>query len=68
MKKYMKLMRLHHYMKNLLILCPLVFSGNLFDIENFYYASVAFFSFGFMASTIYIINDIEDIEYDKEHQ
>ena len=26
-----------------------------------------FFSFGFMASTIYIINDIEDIEYDKEH-
>ena len=45
MKKYMKLMRLHHYMKNLLILCPLVLGGNLFDIENFYYASVAFFFF-----------------------
>ncbi|MDU7440969.1 MAG: prenyltransferase, partial [Clostridium sp.] len=33
MKNYLKLMRVHHYLKNVLIFLPLVFSQNLFNID-----------------------------------
>ena len=31
MKNYIRLMRVHHYIKNILVLTPLLFSGQLFD-------------------------------------
>ena len=31
MKKYLKLFRVKHYIKNLLVFIPLIFSKNLFD-------------------------------------
>ena len=31
MTRYLKLMRVHHYMKNLLVFAALVASGELFD-------------------------------------
>lgn len=35
MKKYLYLMRVHHYIKNILIFMPLIFSGNLTDRRKF---------------------------------
>lgn len=67
MKKYIKLLRVNHYIKNLLIFLPLFFSENLMNIDKLIMVVSAFLSFSFMASTIYIINDIKDIEKDKKH-
>ena len=33
MKEYIKLMRPKHYIKNLLIFIPLIFSSNLFNLS-----------------------------------
>jgi len=66
-KKYLKLMRIHHYIKNLLILLPLIFSGSLFDIELLNVNLFGFISFCLIASFIYVINDIADINQDKLH-
>ena len=66
-KEYMKLMRIKHYLKNVLIFLPLVFSGELLDIHNLTNCIVVFIIFSFTSSIVYIINDIKDIENDKKH-
>jgi len=66
-KRYLKLMRIHHYIKNLLILLPLIFSGKLFNIELIKINLLGFMSFSFIASFIYVINDIFDVSQDRLH-
>ena len=67
MSKYVKLMRIKHYIKNGLIILPLFFSQNLFVVKNYINIILCFLSFSFMCSVVYIINDIRDIERDKKH-
>lgn len=67
MKKYTKLIRMKHWLKNGLILLPLFFGGELFNKKSLLSIFLGFLSFSFMASVIYIINDINDIENDKKH-
>ena len=64
--KYLKLIRVKHWIKNLLIFIPLICSGFI-NIDNVLNLIIGFFSFSFMSSFIYIINDIKDIEKDKLH-
>ena len=65
---YIKLMRPKHYIKNLLIFLPLVFSGNFLNLTMLSHVILAFFAFNFSASSVYIINDIKDKEKDKLHK
>ena len=66
MKDYLKLIRIKHWIKNILIFIPLVFSG-VINESNIVNCILGFFSFSFMSSFIYIVNDIRDIEKDKLH-
>ena len=66
-KNYIKLMRVKHYFKNMIVFLPLIFSNNLFNINNALTALIGFFSFSFIASSIYIINDIKDCEDDRKN-
>lgn len=66
-KNYLTLIRLKHYIKNFLILLPLIFSGKLFITESFISSIIGFITFSFTTSIVYIINDIKDIEKDKLH-
>lgn len=68
MKNYIKLMRPKHYIKNVLIFFPLVFSGNFFQKESLISCIMCFFAFCLSASIAYIINDIKDKEKDKLHE
>lgn len=68
MRDYLKLIRVKHYIKNLLIFFPIVFSGNLFDAKELMSIIFAFLAFSFAASIVYIINDIRDKEKDKLHE
>lgn len=67
MKKYLKLMRVHHYIKNGLIFTPLIFSANLFERELLFSTFLGFIAFSCIASAVYIINDIQDVELDRLH-
>lgn len=66
MKKYLKLIRVKHWLKNFLIFVPIV-CGNVLNYENLFVTLGGFFSFSFMCSFIYIVNDIRDIEKDRLH-
>ena len=62
-----KLLRVHHWIKNTFIFLPLFFSAQLFNSEKFIEIAITSIGFCFVASFIYIINDILDLEFDKIH-
>ncbi len=66
MKTTLKLLRVKHYIKNILIFIPFIF-GTVLNFARVGNMFIAFFAFSFMASAIYIINDLKDIEKDKLH-
>ncbi len=66
-KEYLKLFRLHQWIKNIFIFVPLVFSKNLFDSELFLIVIGGFFEFCIASSLVYVLNDIIDIEADRNH-
>lgn len=65
---YIKLFRCKHYIKNLLILVPLVCSGQFFNYPSILVRLLfAFICFCCLASSIYITNDILDRPKDIKH-
>ena len=66
-KKIIMIMRIKHYIKNLLIFAPIIFGGKLFDYNSLILLCFGFLSFSILASLVYIINDIKDVESDRNH-
>lgn len=62
-----KEMRIKQYTKNFLIYAAALFSGNIFDINVLKLTTEAFIAFSLIASVVYILNDIIDIEKDRRH-
>ncbi len=67
MKHYIKLMRRRHWIKNAFVLAPLVFSLKFLEMSAVLVTFKAFLAFSFMASFVYVINDILDVEKDRKH-
>lgn len=61
-----KLLKVDHYIKNLVIFLPLVYLGNIFSNAAVETLKV-FVTFCLMSSAVYIFNDIKDLEKDKAH-
>lgn len=66
-KDYVKLLRIKHYIKNLLVFFPMIFAGEMFDPEKIVRALLGFACFSLLSSAIYILNDYKDIENDRRH-
>jgi decaprenyl-phosphate phosphoribosyltransferase len=62
-----KLMRIHHYVKNIFIFLPAFFALKLTDYDVFISTFSVFILFSIVASSVYILNDYFDIEADKNH-
>lgn len=67
MKDYIKLLRVKHYIKNLLILLPVFFGRSFWHIAQLGSITAAFIAFCFTSSCVYILNDIQDMEKDRNH-
>jgi len=66
--EYIRLLRITHWLKNGLIILPVLCSGAFFDHKYMLKIILAFFSFSFLSSSIYVINDIRDVEKDRLHE
>jgi 4-hydroxybenzoate polyprenyltransferase/phosphoserine phosphatase len=66
LKAWLKAIRLHQWAKNTLLFVPLLLAHTLAPglVAG---AVVAFLSFGLCASATYIINDLLDLEADRQH-
>jgi len=66
-KKYAKALRLHQWVKNLLIFVPLAAAHKMSDMFLLSQVVIAFFAFGLCASSVYVLNDLLDMEADRAH-
>lgn len=64
----LKELRPHQWAKNLLLFVPLYFAHEYDDWALVFDAVMAFFSFSFCASSIYILNDLIDLPADRRHR
>lgn len=67
MRHYIRLIRPIHWIKNLLILLPLLCSGQFLQRDRLIPGILAFFAFSLLASSIYIINDVRDRDNDRKN-
>ena len=65
---FIKLIRYKSYLKNLIIFLPLFLNYTSWSLSNFSKLILPVIFFSFIASSIYIINDLIDLETDQKHQ
>lgn len=59
--------RPHQWVKNVFVLAPIVFSKAIFDPLLLGHAAGAFAVFCLLAGAIYTINDVADVDADRQH-
>ena len=64
-KGLFKAVRLHQWSKSLLVFVPAVAAHQLFNFEIMTRSFLAFICFGLISSTGYILNDISDLDADR---
>ena len=67
MKQYLKLMRPHQYVKNILLFFPAFFGLKILDIYTLLPTILGFMAFCALASAVYVMNDYVDREDDRHH-
>ncbi len=66
LRRWIKLLRVHQWSKNALVFVPVI-TAQRYDLVAVVEALVAFSSFSLVASAIYVLNDIVDLEADRKH-
>lgn len=64
---WLQQLRVKEWVKNLFVFLPAFFAGMMGDYQKLQLLVVGFVAFCFAASSIYCINDLMDVAYDKEH-
>ena len=66
-RSVLRLIRPKQWIKNVIVLLPIFFGGELFSVSDVLTGIVAMASFCFAASSIYCLNDIVDVADDRRH-
>jgi len=64
---YLRAIRLHQWLKNLLLFLPLLASHRFSDVELLGKLGLAFLAFSLCASSVYVLNDLVDLSADRAH-
>ena len=64
---YLRALRLHQWLKNLLVWVPLAAAHQLESIQGLTQGLIAFLAFSLCASAVYVLNDLLDLEADRAH-
>jgi len=62
-----RVLRVHQWLKNLLLVMPLLAGHDFYDPTIWLSLTLAFLSFSLCASAVYIANDLLDLESDRLH-
>ena len=68
LKAWVKALRLHQWLKNALIFVPLFAAKAEGNHKLLLAACLAFLAFGLFASSVYILNDLLDLQADRQHR
>lgn len=64
---WLRALRVHQWLKNLLLFVPVLAAFAFNDVSKITAVLIAFVSFSFAASATYIFNDLWDLESDRKH-
>jgi 4-hydroxybenzoate polyprenyltransferase len=64
---WLRALRVHQWLKNLLLFVPLLTGFSFFDAGRLVTMLVAFFAFSLAASATYVLNDLWDLDSDRAH-
>lgn len=64
---YLKALRIHQWLKNLLVFVPLAAAHQLGSARGLMHGAVAFLAFSLCASAVYVLNDLLDLDSDRAH-
>ena len=64
-RNYIKVIRVHHWVKNLLIFIPFFLEHRFNDLDGLYTLVFSFLCLSLLASSTYIANDLLDLEADR---
>jgi 4-hydroxybenzoate polyprenyltransferase len=67
LRLWLKAARLHQWVKNLLIFVPALLAHVILQPPIVFNTVLAFLAFGLCASSVYLINDLLDLEADRRH-
>jgi 4-hydroxybenzoate polyprenyltransferase/phosphoserine phosphatase len=67
LRTWIRALRVHQWSKNILIFVPVITSHRVTDPAILAEAAVAFLSFSLVASSVYLVNDLVDLEADRGH-
>lgn len=67
MKNILRLIRPKQWVKNFFVFIPMFFGGSLLDTADIVASCLTFVAFCFVASSIYCLNDIVDVDADRRH-
>lgn len=62
-----KTMRPRQWVKGIIVYAALVFDGKLLDLDLFLKTTLIFVAFCLISSAVYLMNDLVDIEKDRQH-
>lgn len=66
--KLIELIRPKQWIKNFFVFAPVLFAGKMFDIPLLLQSLIAFAAFCGVSSSVYVLNDIIDVESDRVHK
>lgn len=66
-KDWLKALRLHQWMKNMLIFVPLLAAHQILNTGLLWQGVLAFLFFSLCASSVYVLNDLLDLADDRHH-
>lgn len=66
-KDILKTLKINHYIKNLTVIIPLIFSKNILHIDLGIKCIIIFVGFCLVSSAVYVLNDLVDIKNDKKN-
>jgi len=66
-RDYLKALRLHQWLKNLLLFAPLAMAHQGANPQLLGQAVLGFIAFGLCASSVYLLNDLLDLPADRRH-
>lgn len=64
---WLRQLRVHQWLKNLLLFAPMLATFGAFGFDRLGSLVIAFFAFSLVASSVYLINDLVDLENDRSH-
>jgi len=67
LRLWIKAARLHQWAKNALVFLPALLAHAIFKTDILLASALAFLAFGLCASSVYVVNDLLDLDSDRRH-